>query len=184
MPELNLLASELAGQRLTSQQRRLLLVGLLLLVGAVLQFRLVGEKAADSLSSLVPASFKGEAGVTAEVAALKKKVDTLRTGVREAESAKDALDQQHVPWGDLLRYVYSHALEGTSIDSVRQNGLEAILTGSGPTPESIADYRTALLNSHAIQTVDLTSRSRDSGSDRYVFTLKMTIIPGAAVENP
>ncbi|MBI4307660.1 MAG: PilN domain-containing protein [Chloroflexi bacterium] len=184
VPEINLLPRELAEQRLTSQQRRLLLLGLLLLVGAVLQFRLVGEKAVGSFRSLVPASFEGEASVTAEVAALKKKVEALRTGVGEGEGAKAALDQQRVPWGDLLRYVYGHAPEGMSVGSVRQNGLEATLTGSGPTAESIADYRTALLNSPAVQTVALSSRSRDPSSGGYAFAFQITIIPGVAVENP
>lgn len=184
VPELNLLPPELTARRLTTEEGRLLLMGLLLVALALLQFQILGDRALATGQALLPARFQGQDPQAAQAAALTARADKLEGEVRVLEGKRQAVERVRIPWGDLIRYIYASAPEGVIVDSVRQSGKDATVAGTGATSTAVTDYRLLLQESPAIGGVDLASVARDTATGRFSYSFRLIIVPGKAVDQP
>ena len=184
VPDLNLIPPELTRGRLNKQERLLIMITVLLVIGAFIQFQTIGTKAVATGRTLLAGSLPAEEAATIEIERLQGVIQRTRDEIQENQLVQAELRQISIPWGDLLTYVYVSAPPGVTIETVRQVGVQVTITGTSQSPTSATEYRETLQGSPAIDTVDLKSINRNSSSSNFSFSFDLTLVRGEPIEPP
>lgn len=171
-PDFNLLPEEYRARRLLTPRARLLLifVGEVLLFVLVLQAR--GEAAATGLQGL-QARFFGQAGTTSQVEELQVRLEELRTERQTLIKARTQVEAKRIDWAAILTGITRSAPEGLKLASLRQSGQTLTLTGTGPSPDAVLEFRSRLRESEIITDAILKSLIGGAG-ERVSFVMDLT----------
>ena len=176
VPDLNILPPQYRGIELHPYQRRLAILGVLLLLFGLGQIAIQGEDLSQGLDKFVDRVRGREDPAVLRETQLIATVAALRDQVNEKKQRIPAVEAQQRNWAEIIDFLTRAAPRGVSITSIiqsRNDKDELDVSGIALQPDKVTEFRTRLIQSPLLSAVNIRTLQKRTEGIEFLFTVKL-----------